>query len=108
MKIMINEEATRWFEEEVGLPEGMGIRFKPRIYGSSPVTKGYALSFEPNEPQGRLAAKAETANGLLFFVDEEDAWFFNDHDLIIEFDPALEEPKYLYQPSGDTDAPVKG
>ncbi|WP_282920720.1 HesB/YadR/YfhF family protein [Ignavigranum ruoffiae] len=97
MKISIVPRAAQWFEEEVGLPEGCGIRFKARLYGTSQIMKGYALGFEPNQPSPDTQTVLRTDHGLLLFIEDDDLWFFDGHDLLIDFDEDLKEPKYIYQ-----------
>ena len=44
MKIIIDERAQKWFEEEIGIPEGSGVRFLGKVYGSSPLHEGSHLA----------------------------------------------------------------
>ncbi|MBF6626549.1 HesB/YadR/YfhF family protein [Tuanshanicoccus lijuaniae] len=99
MNIIVSSQAAEWFKEEVGIREGAGIRFKSKIYGNSPVTEGFAIAMEADEPMNPIA-KTVTENGLLFFVEENDEWFFNGHDLSVEFDEKRKEPKYRYLKDG--------
>lgn len=99
MKLTITSEAIQWFEDNVGLPEGNGIRFKAKIYGNSPVNKGYGLAIEPNTPH-HVAAEVITASGWHFFIEESDVWFFDNHDLEVRYDAVLDEPKYIYLKEG--------
>lgn len=36
----------------------------------------------------------QTIDGLLFFIDEADEWFFKGYDLTVDYDETLDEPKY--------------
>ena len=99
MKLQVSPRALEWFKEEVGLPEGNGIRFKTKIYGSSPVTQGYALAIEPNTPN-EVGAKFEAESGPYFFIEKSDLWFFDGHDLMVDYDEELDEPKYIYLKDG--------
>ena len=36
----------------------------------------------------------ENTNGMMFFVEEADEWFFKGYDLVVDYDEKLEEPKY--------------
>lgn len=100
MKLTVEDRAAEWFQEEVGIGEGAGIRFKAKIYGSSPVNDTFALAIDSTKPIKPIAEfKAE--NGLLFFVEENDEWFFQGHDLIVSYDEESDEPKYIYS-DGET------
>lgn len=99
MQIILEDKAVKWFEEEVGIPEGGGIRFKAKIYGSSPVNETFALQIEPTTPHSPVV-EVESENGLSFFVEKDDEWFFQGHDLVVSFDDELNEPKYIYRKDG--------
>ena len=32
-----------------------------------------------------------------FFIEENDQWYFDGYDLIVDFDEKLQEPKYVYK-----------
>lgn len=95
MEITINPQAAKWFKEEVGLKDGFGIRFKSRIYGSSPINDGFSIGIEPDVPLNPIAS-TKVENGIMFFIEENDEWFFNGYDLYVDFDEKLREPKYIY------------
>lgn len=99
MNLIIEEKAQDWFLEEVGIPEGAGIRFKIRIYGSSPVNDTFALAIEPTYPHNAVT-RFEGKNGLLYFIEQDDEWFFQGHDLIVSYDEELQEPIYIYRKDG--------
>lgn len=96
MKISIDQRADEWFKNNVGLLTGFGIRFKPMLYGTSPIRETYALAFETNQPIGKLAVKFMSKHNILFYVEADDEWFFDGHDLHIAYDEQLDEPKYKY------------
>ncbi|HJG48253.1 hypothetical protein [Ruoffia tabacinasalis] len=99
MELIVEDKAVKWFEEEVGRAEGAGIRFKTMIYGSSPVQDSFALQVEPTEPHSPIVTFTSD-NGLLFFIEKDDEWFFKEHDLVVSFNDELNEPKYIYRKDG--------
>ncbi|HFI0462952.1 TPA: HesB/YadR/YfhF family protein [Streptococcus suis] len=99
MKIIVSPKAAAWYKEEVGIKPGFGIRFKSKIYANSPVNEGFGLAFDTDEPVNPIA-QTTTENGILFFVEENDEWFFNQHDLQVDFNEQLKEPKYVYLKDG--------
>ena len=100
MKITVSPQAAAWFKEEVGILPGHGIQFKAKVYGSSPISEGFSLYLEPAMPNQEIGAEFVADNDLKFFVDQEDIWFFDGHDLSVEFDERLKEPKYIYLKDG--------
>lgn len=96
MKIEISEQALDWFKAEVGLESGSKVRFFSQIYGTSPIREGYALAFTiDNDSRG--AAVQTVADGITFFVNETDIWFFDGHDLYVEYNEAKDEVEYRYE-----------
>lgn len=98
MKIEVSDEALHWFKEEVGLEEGNKVRFFSKIYGSSPVQEGFSLAFTIDNDSKNAAVQTES-DGITFFVEEPDLWFFNGHDLFVSYNEALDEVEYKYNKS---------
>lgn len=99
MQITVEPKAAAWFKEEVGLPAGSGVRFLAKVYGCSPVNSGFSLAMETNYPVNP-SVTLTSDNGVFFFIEERDEWFFDGHDLTVSFDEKLKEPKYIYMKNG--------
>ncbi|WP_338450956.1 HesB/YadR/YfhF family protein [Niallia oryzisoli] len=95
MKIVISEKALHWFKEEVGLESGNKVRFFTKIYGTSPVQEGYSLAFTIDNDPGNVAVET-VSDGITFFIEESDLWFFDGHDLYVEYNEAIDEVEYKY------------
>ena len=94
MKISISNDAINWFKEEVGLTNGDYLKFFPKIYGSSPVQESYALGFAKEDP---IDTRASTeVGGIIFFVEVTDEWFFNGHDLHVDYNKEKDELEFFY------------
>ncbi|WP_046176131.1 HesB/YadR/YfhF family protein [Domibacillus indicus] len=94
MKIEITNQAKKWFEEEMQVKKGGFVRFYVRYGGSSPLHEGFSLGAakdEPIEPDVTVSY-----DGITYFVEEKDVWYFDGHDLKVGFDDALQEPAYEY------------
>lgn len=96
MKISISQEALSWYKNELYLENGDFIRFFARYGGHSPVQQGFSLGISTNETPFRAGVK-ETCDGITFFIEETDLWFFDGHDLIIDYNEKLDEPTYHYK-----------
>ncbi|MBD8071561.1 HesB/YadR/YfhF family protein [Bacillus sp. PS06] len=96
MKIEISEGALHWFKEEVGLEAGKGVKFYPQAYGSSPVQESFSLAFTIDN-DWREAAVHTNSGGITFFLEETDLWFFNGHDLYVDYDETKDELEYKYK-----------
>jgi|SRR5690625_3730570 len=96
MKIEISEKALQWFKDEVGLEEGDKVRFFTQIYGSSPIQENYALAFTIDNDTSD-AVVSTVSDGITFFINETDLWFFKEYDLYVEYNEVLDEVKYEYK-----------
>ncbi len=96
MDMTIDSKADKWFKENVGILPNYGIRFKPMLYGTSPIRETYALAFETNQAVGPIDVKLMSDNNILYYVEDDDVWFFDGYDLHIGYDDELDEPKYYY------------
>ncbi|MEW9109970.1 HesB/YadR/YfhF family protein [Cytobacillus gottheilii] len=95
MKIQISDKALQWFKDEVGLEPGKKVRFYSQIYGTSPVQEGYALAFTIDN-DSRNAVVETVSDGITFFVEDADLWFFNGHDLYVDYNEKSDEVEYDY------------
>ncbi|MBS4189418.1 HesB/YadR/YfhF family protein [Bacillus sp. FJAT-49705] len=92
MKIHISEDAAAWFVEEMLLKKGDFVRFFARYGGCSTVQQGFSLGISNDAP---IDAGAETIkNGITYFIEEKDLWYFDNHDLSVEFNEIENEPSY--------------
>ncbi|MBM7691381.1 uncharacterized protein YneR [Peribacillus deserti] len=94
MEIKISDEAVKWYTEEMNLKQGGFVRFMARYGGCSTVQSGFSLGLSNDEPIN-LGASA-VKNGITFFVEESDLWYFDNHDLIINFNERFNEPEISY------------
>ncbi len=95
MKISISDKALQWFKEEVGLSEGGKIKFYSQIYGSSPVQENYALAFTVDNEPVDMVVQTEI-DGITFYIEGSDLWFFNGHDLHVDYNEKIDELEYSY------------
>ena len=94
MNIILSDQAMDWFKEEMEAHSGDTIRFYARYGGSSPLHEGFSLGVtkeEPMEPSVKF-----TNQGILFYIEERDVWYFDGHDLHVDVDPKLQELAYSY------------
>lgn len=94
MKISIIESAQDWFENEVGLEKGAGVRFSGKVYGKTEVHEGFSVGMEVAQPDDVLAKTV--VNGITYFIDKHDEWFFSGYDLQVSFDKERDEPIYHF------------
>ena len=94
MDIKITDKALDWFKREVELQPGFGIRFFGKIYGDTQVHDGFSVGMSVDQPVNPMYE--ETIEGLQFFAEETDDWFFKGLEMVVDFDAVLDEPKYMF------------
>ncbi|MDT2737222.1 iron-sulfur cluster biosynthesis protein [Enterococcus pseudoavium] len=92
MKLAITPQAQAWFKREIEPADGQGIKFYGKVYGKTQVHDGFSVGMSVDTPESPLIE--EKVNGMMFFVEEADEWFFKGYDLIVDYDEELGEPKY--------------
>lgn len=95
MEIIISEEAAKWYKEELDLEDQASIRFFVRYGGVGGRIPGFSLGISVGPP--RQIHTATTVNNLQFYIEEEDAWYFENQNLLITLDEQFEEPQFTYQ-----------
>lgn len=98
MVINISDAALKWFQEEVELTKGDKVRFYTQIYGSSPIQESFALGFTVDNEPIDMSVKTEV-EGITFFIEGTDLWFFNGHDLHVDYNQQKDEVEYSYTKS---------
>lgn len=94
MKLTITPKAQEWFKREIELGDNQGIKFYGKVYGKTQVHDGFSVGMSVDTPEIPLIE--EKANGMMFFVEETDEWFFKGYDLVVDYDAELNEPKYEF------------
>ena len=95
MKIQISTDAMKWFHEEMEANKGDKIRFFARYGGSSPIHDGFSLGVTKDTPFEPTVTYLVA--DILFFIEETDEWYFDGHDLYVEYDSTRDELSYVYK-----------
>ncbi|NLC64438.1 MAG: Fe-S cluster assembly protein HesB [Erysipelothrix sp.] len=86
MKIHITQQAAAWYIRELDLKAGDSVQFFGKVYGKDGFSFALAI-MEPSRPEVEVVI-----DGVRFYVEKSDAWFFSEHDLDITFDEIRNEP----------------
>ncbi|AKP66742.1 HesB/YadR/YfhF family protein [Companilactobacillus ginsenosidimutans] len=95
MKIEISDKAAKWYEENVGIKAGDGIRFYGKVYGKTMVHEGFSIAFRKETPV--KPESSTVVNDITYFITDNDTWFFERYDLDVEYDPEIDGPKYIFK-----------
>lgn len=92
LKIHISTEAADWYKDELYLKDGDFVRFFARYGGFSSVQQGFSLGLSNDKPED-IGAKEEV-NGVTYYIEDRDLWYFDDLDLYIDFNAKNFEPEF--------------
>lgn len=95
MKLQVTETAAKWYREELQLEEGKNLHFYVRYGGVGGHQPGFSLAISPDDKKEPVAET--TVNGITFFVENDDDWYFDGADLIVDYDEDKQEPSFNYQ-----------
>ncbi|MDQ0229936.1 HesB/YadR/YfhF family protein [Metabacillus malikii] len=94
MEITIDDNALNWYKDELNLNNGDSVQFFVRYGGCSNVQKGFSLGVTKQTPD-EIGSKVEK-NGITFFIENRDLWYFDNHNLHVVLDNKLNEPIFTY------------
>lgn len=97
MKIQIKNKALEWYKKELDLKAGDFVRFYARYGGCSTVQSGFSLGIAVEEPNDLGVKTVE--DGITFYIEEKDLWYFDNHDLVIDYVDIYDEPTFQYEDS---------
>lgn len=83
--------AAQWYIEEMRLKEGDSIKFFGKVYGTR---DGFSFALAKEVPTNPL--EVNVVEGINFYIEKTDAWFFNDIDLKVDLDDERNEPVFIY------------
>lgn len=95
MKINISGPASQWYVDEMELQEGSSVRFFVRYGGHSPIQSGFSLGINLDQPVD--PATSIKHEGITYFIEKNDEWYFDNHDLYIDFNDKTAEPAFRYE-----------
>lgn len=85
MKIRLTDEAVEWFKNELDLPEeNKVLQFYVRYGGEFQLKQGFSPAFRVESSNDVEIGYHENYNDLIVVVSEDDLWYFEDHEILVE------------------------
>lgn len=94
MEIHLSKDARDWFHNEMEVESGETVRFFVR-YGGAGLQPGFSLGVTKDNPYEAVVRLKE--DDVLYFIEEADQWYFDEHDLHVTVDDELGELSYSYE-----------
>lgn len=95
MKIKVLDDAHKWFQTELELGAGSYVHFFGKYGGKTNVHDGFSTGMRVERPEEPLAVFEK--EGITYFVEHADDWFFSGYDLTVGYDEHKKEPIYFFQ-----------
>lgn len=95
MKLTISKDAAQWYKDELEMDDNTYVRFYVRYGGSGGLIPGFSLGVNTDTPQ--LLHTSIEVNNVTFYIEESDAWYFEDKNLNVDFDYNNSEPTFSYE-----------
>lgn len=92
MKLNIDKEVVEWYKKELHLKDGQSIKLYGKVYGPM---NGFSMAIEITEPTRPFFT--QELDGVTFFVEKNDAWFFEDKEINATMDSTYKEPRYDFE-----------
>lgn len=92
MRLDVSKQAAQWFIEELHLNKGDSIQFFGKVYGGQ---GGFSFALLKQEATRPLISV--NVEGINFYIEKNDEWFFAGMDLRVDYDEKLGEPSYHYE-----------
>ena len=94
MNLTVTEEIAKWYKEELSIETPAYIRFFPRYGGFGGHIPGFSIGINNDTPKD-IFVETEV-EGINFYIEKNDAWYFDEVDLHVGYDDTLKEPKFSY------------
>lgn len=97
MKITVSTAAQKWFANELEVPVGGYVHFFGKYGGKTSVHTGFSVGMRLEKPDAPVAELVQ--EGITYFIEATDEWFFSEYSLHVDFDKQKEEPIYGFTES---------
>jgi uncharacterized protein YneR len=94
MQVIISEQALEWFKKELEVTSGDHVQFFARYGGCGNFQSGFSLGVTVKAPEEEAASVEK--DGILFYVEKKDEWYFDGKDLKVTYDEEKQEVSYNY------------
>ena len=95
MSFTLTEKAARWLKRELQLDHGDYVRFYVRYGGMNGPGNGFSLGVNVTKPV--QVGEKTVVDDTTFFVEQDDVWFLQEYDLIIQYNDKADDIEFVYK-----------
>ncbi|MEN1969971.1 hypothetical protein WMZ97_18075 [Lentibacillus sp. N15] len=93
MNLHVTKEAAEWYKQEFDINQSAHLRYYVR-YGFGGHIPGFSLGVRIDNPNEIHASSL--VDGITFFIETADAWYFEAVDLRVQWNKQKQEPEFIY------------
>ena len=94
MDLIVSEDVASWYKKELALKSSAYVRFFPR-YGHGGHIPGFSIGINHDKP--KVIHISTEVQEITFYIEAEDAWYFDDINLNVTLNETMQEPEYSYK-----------
>ena len=94
LNLTVSTEAAKWYKEDLDIEDTAQLRFFVRYGGVGGKIPGFSLGVKLDKPKA-IYASTEVEN-ITLYIEEADAWYFENSDLAVRLDKKRNEPIIEY------------
>lgn len=83
MRLKVDSKATEWLTKQLNLHAGSTVRILVRYGGDAHIQPGFSLALTIETP--KEVAVSTKCSGVSFYIEEDDLWYFDGHDLHVVY-----------------------
>ncbi|MCR6111410.1 hypothetical protein HXA35_13760 [Bacillus sp. A301a_S52] len=92
MNMTVTNDAVEWFKKELDVESGDHVQFFVRYGGCGNFQSGFSLGVAVKAPDEE--AVSDDKEGIHFYVEQKDEWYFDGADFEVIYDKDEQEIKY--------------
>nr|WP_263313375.1 iron-sulfur cluster biosynthesis family protein [Mammaliicoccus sp. Marseille-Q6498] len=94
MNLEITDKAIEWFKSELEFDNDQALRIFVRYGGEFQLKQGFSPAFNVEPLSDSEIGFKDEKDGIPFFIDEKDLWYFDGNDLKIDLN---EDSEIIYE-----------
>jgi uncharacterized protein YneR len=95
VKLTVSSSAVQWIQSALNVHSGDSVRLFVKYGGSYGPTPGFSLGMAKAKPHD--IGIQTTVDGITFFMEDQDLWFLDHHDVLVDTSVVDGEIEFLFQ-----------
>jgi uncharacterized protein YneR len=97
VKLTVSSSAVQWVQSAMNVQNGESVRLFVKYGGSCGPIPGFSIGITKEKPHD--IGIQTTVDGITFFMEHQDLWFLDNHDVIVDTSVVDGDIEFLFQKS---------